>query len=136
VSEVMRCTDCGELFGFLARNLCGDCLRTRDEAFWRARDWFRANHGTSISAAAEALGIPVGMITGWVREGRLVLKADVNSGDADIAQIYAEKQRTDQLRKAFVESAGTRTPPVPKKDPSPSKNHTGNGGMYGRRNDA
>lgn len=131
----MRCNDCGELFMFLARGFCGDCLRTRDEAFWRARDWFRANHGTSITAAADALEIPVGMITGWVREGRLVLKADANPDDADLAKVHAEKQRADELRKVFAESASTRTPPAPKKD-SPKKNRGGNAGMYGRRDDA
>ncbi len=130
----MRCSDCGELFGFLAREVCGDCLRARDEAFWKARDWFRANHGTSIRAAAEALDIPVGMITGWVREGRLVLKSDA-TGDTDLAKIRDDKLRTDELRKAFAESAGTRTPPAPKKAP-PTNPRTDNGGMYGRRSDA
>jgi hypothetical protein len=133
--DIMRCDDCGELFGFLARGVCGDCLKARDEAFWKARDWFRDNRGASISAASAALGISMARISGWVREGRLKFAPNASADDADLAKIRADQHRASELRKAFAESAGTHTPSAPTAAP-PTKPRTDHGGMYGRRNDA
>ena len=68
---IESCKGCGQLFGFLPRGYCADCLDAREEQFATVKEWLFEHRGASIAAASEATGVPDATIMSFIREGRL-----------------------------------------------------------------
>lgn len=122
MTSVHRCHDCGKLFGFLPRNLCGDCLARREELFLTVRAYFRTNPSAPVADVAHATEVPVEMIVGWIAEGRLSARP---SGDQTLSALRAEEDRLGSIRRALAETVATHPAP---ETPTDTKRH----GMLGR----
>jgi NMD protein affecting ribosome stability and mRNA decay len=100
MTQVQVCTECGRLFPFLARGLCADCQREREERFVRVRDWLREHRGAQLEEAAEACEVPASLVQEWVQEGRLSV-----AGGAP-AESSTETALRERLRRELLASGG------------------------------
>lgn len=124
MSTIHRCDDCGKLFGFLPRNLCGECLAHREELFLTVRSYFRDHPAAPVADVAHATDVPVEMIVGWIDEGRLSRRAP---DDQTLSAVRAEEERRESIRRSLAETVAAR-PPEP-----PAPERTRPHGMFGRQ---
>lgn len=71
--DVRNCKQCGKLFNYVGKNLCPDCLKSKEDEFIKVRDYIRKNPSAGIAEVSEATETTVKQIRQWVREERLVL---------------------------------------------------------------
>jgi hypothetical protein len=100
MSTVEVCRDCGKLFGFLARGICGDCIDARELQFVVVKEWLRENPGASLAAAVAATGVPEPRMAEFIREGRLELAGAGPSPE--------EKRLEEELRARLVREIASR----------------------------
>lgn len=100
MSSIEKCRECGNLFAFLPRGVCGGCIDRREAAYEAVRDWLRENPGASVRDASEATGVEQSLIASFVREGRLELVA---AGAVSAEELRLEQERIERLRRQMVE---------------------------------
>ncbi|MFN8109594.1 MAG: hypothetical protein U0Y82_07075 [Thermoleophilia bacterium] len=111
--SVEACRECGRLFPYLPRGVCGECLEAREKQFDTVRQWLRKNRAATARLVAEATEVPIERIHQWVSEGRLTL-----AKDAEHTATAEEQAHQDQLRerlkgdllKAVSQHAATEAP--------------------------
>lgn len=79
MSPVEACRECGGLFAFLPRGMCGVCLDLREERYQTVRAWLAENRGATVVQASQATAVEESLIAEFVREGRLERIADAMS---------------------------------------------------------
>lgn len=121
MSTIETCRDCGRLFEFLPRGICGECLDAREEQFRVVRAWVRTNNARSMDEVAEATETSVSLISEWVSQGRLEFA--VATDDVDVAEQQRQQDLRDRLRGDLVRSIETNDTPA-------AQAHRG---MHGRR---
>lgn len=126
MTTVERCRDCGRLFSYLPRGVCGECLTRREELFLTVKAHFRSAPGASVAEVATATGVPVGMITAWIADGRL---APAVPSDQALSEWRAEEDRLEGIRRALAETVAAEPPAV---HPGPGAAAAPRRGMFGR----
>jgi predicted amidophosphoribosyltransferase len=71
MTRIATCEECGRLFPFLARGICGDCLERLERDFRAVRDHLREQPRARIPEVARATGVAEEVIYRFLREGRL-----------------------------------------------------------------
>lgn len=126
MTTVERCRDCGRLFSYLPRGVCGECLTRREELFLTVKAHFRAAPGASVAEVALATGAPVGMITAWIADGRL---AAAVPSDQALSERQAEEDRLEAIRRALAETVAAGPPAAPRASGAAAAPRRG---MFGR----
>jgi RNA polymerase subunit RPABC4/transcription elongation factor Spt4 len=113
MTQLVNCRRCHRLFASAGAGLCPECIEEREAEFERVRDWLDRHPQGSAAQAAEATGVPLAEVTGFIREGRLRL----GSGElrcercgALIASGHLCTRCAEDLERA-VEGAGRRAAP-------------------------
>ncbi|MDI3298849.1 MAG: MerR family transcriptional regulator [Bacillota bacterium] len=73
MGQLVNCRRCGRLFASAGAALCPECIEARERDFERVREWLDRHPRGTASQAAEATGVPLAEVTGFIREGRLRL---------------------------------------------------------------
>ncbi|MDI3316797.1 MAG: MerR family transcriptional regulator [Bacillota bacterium] len=73
MAELLNCRRCGRLFASAGATLCPECIEARETDFDRVREWLDRHPGGTAAQAAEATGVSLAEVTGFIREGRLRL---------------------------------------------------------------
>ncbi|WP_217915126.1 hypothetical protein [Miltoncostaea marina] len=121
---IESCKGCGQLFGFLPRGYCADCLDAREEQFAVVKEWLFEHRGASISAAGEATGVPDATIMSFIREGRLEFVGAGGGGDGRAPASEADVK--ERIRRD-LEQRATRDP-----RPAPQGGRSSHVGMRSR----
>jgi uncharacterized OB-fold protein len=69
--SVVKCQDCGGLFSFLPRGVCGACLEEIEVDYRTVRDYLRDNPGTAVYQVSEATEVDESRIQKFIAEGRI-----------------------------------------------------------------
>ena len=72
MAELRNCSQCGQVYAYLGRNLCPRCLEKEEEEFKVVRSFIREHSGATITETAEATGVDEQKILRFLREGRLI----------------------------------------------------------------
>lgn len=105
-----KCKDCDKVVNFLVRGVCRECGEKRNDAFRDVRQYFRTHHGAGATEAADATGVGIHMIMGWIAEGRLTVSQGISAEEINAAR--QEQERVAEIRKSFAEQAGAQAAQV------------------------
>lgn len=74
--EIKACKRCGRMFQYITgKPICPRCKKDEEEIFQKVKEYLRENVGATTQEVCEATGATVGMIQGFLREGRLEVTA-------------------------------------------------------------
>jgi flagellar operon protein (TIGR03826 family) len=74
--DIRNCKRCGQVYNYLGKPICPDCIQSDEDDFKRVKEYLYKNPGTSMSKVSEDLEISVQKITRYLREGRLEITGD------------------------------------------------------------
>lgn len=74
MANLRNCSQCGRLFPYAGRNICGKCLEKEEEEFQLVRKYVRDHPGAGVLEVAEATEIEQDKILQFLRDGRLQSK--------------------------------------------------------------
>lgn len=107
-TNVEQCRSCKKLFPFLARGVCGDCIKKTEDEFERVRDYLRENDGAPISQISEETDVSERSIIGWMNEGRLERHGTSRlSAEEEAEQQEARKRLLEGMSEAVDQAAAT-----------------------------
>lgn len=72
MAQLRNCSQCGQVFAYIGRNLCPRCLEKEEEEFKVVRSFIREHSGATIIETAGATGVDEHKILRFLREGRLI----------------------------------------------------------------
>ncbi|KNY28631.1 MerR family transcriptional regulator [Pseudobacteroides cellulosolvens] len=74
--DIRNCKRCGQIFNYVGKQICPDCLKVDEDDFKRVKEYLYKYPGTSMSKVSEDLEISMQKITRYLREGRLEIVGD------------------------------------------------------------
>ncbi|MGL5677589.1 MAG: flagellar protein [Cellulosilyticaceae bacterium] len=75
--EVKTCRRCNKMFQYIGgKPICPRCKKKEEELFQVVKAYLRENVGATMEEVSEATGATLGMIQGFLREGRLEVTPD------------------------------------------------------------
>jgi len=104
-ARLLTCVRCGTLFLSGGDNTCPACLRKEEDEYVTVRRYLSANPKTPAEQVSEATGVPVFVITEFVRHGRL--DADTLP-DELVAEWIRNLDAAQKLRAQFLQQSGHR----------------------------
>lgn len=69
-----NCSQCGKLYVVNSLGLCATCLKAVEDQYHRCADYLRKNRASTMQELSDATGVPVRLITRFIREGRIGTK--------------------------------------------------------------
>ena len=75
MADIRNCPECGKLFTFVRTNLCPECKEKVEDQFEIVKQYLLRHPRANIPEIAEATGVPDKTITGYIRDGRIVVGA-------------------------------------------------------------
>lgn len=72
--NLSNCPQCGKVYVKNSYNLCPNCLREIEDQYRKCVDYLRKNRGCNLHELSEGTGVPIRMITRFIREGRIAAK--------------------------------------------------------------
>lgn len=75
--NIKECKRCRRVFQYITgKPICPQCKKAEEEMFQVVKEYLRKNVGANMEEVSEATGASLGMIQGFLREGRLEVTAD------------------------------------------------------------
>lgn len=74
--DVRQCRNCRKLFQYRSSPLCPECVEALDRLFQDVRNYIYDNPRATIEQICEETGADSKLISGWLREGRLILSTE------------------------------------------------------------
>ncbi len=74
MADLRNCKECGRLFGFVGRNICGKCQEKEEEEYMVVRRYVRDHPGATVFEVAEDTGVEEEKIINFLKDGRLQSK--------------------------------------------------------------
>lgn len=80
-----NCNKCGKIFASSGSLLCSECFETEEEQFQIVKKYLSGHRGASATKVSKETGVPVEVVTEFVRRGHLVGTGFENNNDARCA---------------------------------------------------
>ncbi len=124
MANLRNCSQCGRLFPYQGRNICGKCLEKEEDEFQLVRKYVRDHPGSGVLEVAEETKVEEDKILQFLRDGRLQSKglttslacercgAVISSGrwcEKCASQVKAEIQGAAPTKPAQPEKPLTKT---------------------------
>lgn len=74
LNNFRKCKTCGNIFNFMGKPICPNCVKKMDEDFAKVRKFIYENPNARVEEISEETGVEPKMIMQFLREGRLELK--------------------------------------------------------------
>lgn len=71
MSNILNCRRCGKIFSYTGKPVCPECVQKEEEDFETARAYIKENPGRNMQEVSEETGVPVKLLTKFLREGRI-----------------------------------------------------------------
>ncbi|MFB9756499.1 flagellar protein [Paenibacillus hodogayensis] len=72
--NLSNCPQCGKVYVKNNYELCPSCLREIEDQYRKCVEHLRKNRGCTLQELSEGAGVPIRMITRFIREGRIATK--------------------------------------------------------------
>ena len=69
---IQNCRRCGRLFLSSGLTICQDCIGKEEDLFEVVKEYLSSHSGASVRVVSEDTGVPVEIVTEFVRQGRIV----------------------------------------------------------------
>lgn len=69
---IQNCSRCGRLFLSSGLTICQDCIGKEEDLFEVVKEYLSSHSGASVRVVSEDTGVPVEIVTEFVRQGRIV----------------------------------------------------------------
>ncbi len=69
---IQNCKRCGKLFLSSGSTICEDCIRKENEQFEVVKEYLSNHSGASVRTVSEDTGVPIEVVTDFMRQGRIV----------------------------------------------------------------
>ena len=70
---ISNCKRCGKMYGYTGKPICPNCFIKEEEDFETARAYVKENPGAGMKDVSDETGVPIKLLTKFVREGRIDL---------------------------------------------------------------
>lgn len=119
MANLRNCSQCGRLFPYAGRNICGNCLEKEEEEYQLVRKYVRDHPGAGVLEVAEATEVEHDKILQFLRDGRLKSKGMTTSLTCERCGIAISNGRwcdkcTQQV-KSEIQGAAPAKPAQPEK---------------------
>jgi len=76
--SIRNCPECGQIFEFVFKNLCSDCIQKEDNESEAIVAYLKGNPGAGISEISKTTGISTDKIIKMLKNGRLLIVCEKN----------------------------------------------------------
>ncbi|MDD3269241.1 MAG: MerR family transcriptional regulator [Syntrophomonadaceae bacterium] len=124
MANLRNCSQCGKLFPYQGRNICGKCLEKEEDDFQLVRKYVRDHPGAGVIEVAEETKVEEDKILQFLRDGRLQSKGLTTSLVCERCGIVISTGRwcekcTKQVKAEIQGAAPSK--PASQAEPAPSK---------------
>ncbi|CAG7634037.1 hypothetical protein PAESOLCIP111_03525 [Paenibacillus solanacearum] len=76
--NVVNCYRCGKIHIKNSYNMCPNCIKEVEQQYLKCTEYLRQNKQCTLQELSDATGVPVNVITKFIREGRISIRSNPN----------------------------------------------------------